>query len=205
MPGRVGAPLRLPESWTERLPFLEALEEEWQPVPLAALIIWLIFYTFFLFELVAGGSFPKYMDLVFIPVHEGGHLVFGFFGQFISVAGGTFMQLAAPVMLAIYFAFRRQAQAVAFCIFFFFEQFLPISIYMADARAQQLPLLTVGDSEDVIHDWNYLFSHLGLLEHDTQIASTVRVLGWLGMLATVAWFLRRGLDRSNSETSRAQF
>jgi hypothetical protein len=70
---------------------------------------------------------------------------------------------------------------------------------MADARAQQLPLLTVGDSEDVIHDWNYLFSHLGLLDHDTQIASTFRVLGWLGMLATVAWFVRRGLDRSRAE------
>jgi hypothetical protein len=198
-------PLRLPEFWTERLPFLEALEEDWQPVSRAALIIWLIFYLFFLFELAAGGGFPSYMDLVFIPVHEGGHLLFRWFGQFVALAGGTFMQLAAPVLLAIYFGFRRQAQAVAFCIFFFFEQFLPISIYMADARAQQLPLLTVGDSEDVIHDWNYLFSHLGLLEHDTQIASTFRVLGWLGMLATVAWFVRRGLDRNSREIKRAKF
>jgi hypothetical protein len=41
---------------------------------------------------------------------------------------------------------------------------------MADARAQELPLLTVGDSEDVVHDWFYLFSRAGVLEHDTQIA-----------------------------------
>jgi hypothetical protein len=60
-----------------------------------------------------------------------------------------------------------------------------------DARAQQLPLLTVGDSSFVIHDWNYLFSSLGLLNHDTQIAATVRALGWLGMCATVAWLLLR--------------
>jgi hypothetical protein len=66
---------------------------------------------------------------------------------------------------------------------------------MADARAQQLPLLTVGDSEYVIHDWNYLFGKLGLLEHDVQIAGTVRIFGWLGMLWVTLWLLRRGLSR----------
>jgi hypothetical protein len=183
----------LPESWTERLPILGALEEDWQPVPRVALIGWSIFYVFVLYELMSGGDFPKYMDLVFVPVHEGGHLLFGWFGQFIAVAGGTFLQLAAPAMLAIYFAFRRQPQGVTFCIFFLFEQCLPIATYMADARAQELPLLTVGSGDDVIHDWNYLFGKLGLLSHDTQIAGAMRVIAWLGMLAIVAWFVWRGL------------
>jgi len=179
----------LPESWTERLPFLSALEDDWQPVPRYALIGWSIFYAFVLYELLSGGDFPKYMDGVFVPVHEGGHIIFGWFGQFIAVAGGTFLQLAAPAMLAIYFAFRRQPQGVTFCMFFFFEQFGPIATYMADARAQELPLLTVGSGDDVIHDWNYLFGKLGVLAHDTQIASAMRVIGWLGMLAIVAWFV----------------
>jgi hypothetical protein len=186
----------LPESWTERLPFLGALEDDWQRVPRVALIAWSIFYAFVLYELMSGGEFPKYMDLVFIPVHEGGHLVFGWFGQFIAVAGGTFLQLAAPAMLAIYFAFRRQPQGVTFCMFFLFEQFGPIATYMADARAQDLPLLTVGSGDDVIHDWNYLFGKLGVLAHDTQIASAMRVIGWLGMLATIAWFVWRGMAQS---------
>jgi hypothetical protein len=56
-----------------------------------------------------------------------------------------------------------------------------------------LPLLTVCDGAYVIHDWNYLFGRLGLLAHDTQIASVVRVIGWLGMLATVLWFVWRSL------------
>jgi hypothetical protein len=186
----------LPESWTERLPFLSALEDDWQPVPRVALIGWSIFYAFVLYELMSGGEFPKYMDLVFIPVHEGGHLIFGWFGQFIAVAGGTLLQLGAPAMLAIYFMFRRQPQGVTFCMFFFFEQFGPIATYMADARAQELPLLTVGSGDDVIHDWNYLFGKLGVLAHDTQIASAMRVIGWLGMLATVAWFVWRGLKQA---------
>jgi hypothetical protein len=105
------------------------------------------------------------------------------------VAGGTFLQLFVPFALAANFAFRRQVLGTAFCAFFFFEQFLPIATYMADARAQELPLLTVGDSEDVIHDWFYLFSHAGLLQHDTQIASLFRFLGWIGMFATVGWFI----------------
>jgi hypothetical protein len=189
--------VRLPDSWTDRLPFLLQLEENWQPVPRAALIVWLAFYAFFVYEQASGGSFPSYMNLVFVPVHEGGHLLFGWFGQFIAVAGGTFLQLAAPTMLAIYFAFRRQPQGVTFCMFFCFQQFLPTATYMADARAQQLPLLTVGDADYVIHDWNYLFGRLGLLAHDTQIASVTRVIGWLGMIATVAWFVRRSVAQQD--------
>jgi hypothetical protein len=187
--------VRLPESWTERLPFLDALEEEWQRVPRVALVIWLLFYGVFLFGLATGWDFPKLMDLVFVPVHEGGHLLFGWFGQFLSVAGGTFLQLATPFLLAIYFTFRRQPQGAAFCVFFFFEQFLPIATYMADARAQALPLLTVGSGDDVIHDWNFMFTRLGVLGHDTQIASATRIFGWLGMLATVAWFVWRGASK----------
>jgi hypothetical protein len=53
--------------------------------------------------------------------------------------------LGVPLMLAKCFLFQRQVQRTALCLFFFFEQFLPISVYMADARAQELPLLTVGD------------------------------------------------------------
>jgi hypothetical protein len=41
-----------------------------------------------------------------------------------------------------------------------------------------------------------LFSHAGLLEHDTQIGATFRILGWLGMFATVAWFAWRSRQKA---------
>jgi len=186
--------MRLPYTWVERFQFLEPLEERWQKVPLAALIVACAFYGLFLLQLAQGGGFLQMIDLVFIPIHEGGHLLFRFCGEFIAVAGGTILQLAVPLMLAAWFLFHREVMGTAFCLFFFFEQFLPISIYMADARAMELPLLTVGDSDDVIHDWNYLFGKLGVLDHDTQIAHTVRVMGWLGMIATVAWMAWRSVD-----------
>jgi hypothetical protein len=82
--------------------------------------------------------------------------------------------------------FRRQITGTAFCAFFFFEQFLPIATYMADARSQSLTYVTVGDPDMAEHDWFYLFSHAGVLDHDTQIGAVVRFLGWAGMLAVVA-------------------
>jgi hypothetical protein len=186
--------VHLPESWTERLPFLEELEQEWEPLPRAALVAWIIFYVLFLYQVGRGSGILLLMDGVFVPIHEGGHLLFRLAGEFIAVAGGTFLQLFVPFALAVYFFFRRQSQGVAFCLFFFFEQLLPIATYMADARAQDLPLLTVGDAEYVIHDWNYLFGKLGILEHDTQIASAVRLIGWLGMVGIVLWLIWRGVN-----------
>jgi hypothetical protein len=134
------------------------------------------------------------MDGVFVPIHEGGHLVFRFFGEFISVAGGTFLQLFAPFALAMYFMFKRQTQGVAFCLFFMFDQFLPTATYMADARRLELPLLTVGDAEYVIHDWEYLFGKLGVLQYDTRIAAMVRAAGWIGMIGVCVWLVWRGLN-----------
>ena len=186
--------MRVPDTWVERFPFLEPLEEGWQRVPIAALIVACVFYGLFLLQALQGSGPLLMIDLVFIPIHEGGHLLFRFFGEFLAVAGGTLLQLGVPVMLATFFFFQRQVMGTAFCMFFFFEQFLPISIYMADARAQELPLLTVGDSDNVIHDWNYLFGKFGVLEHDTQIAHAVRVIGWLGMIATVAWMVWRSVQ-----------
>jgi hypothetical protein len=181
----------------DRFPFLGPLENEWDPIPKPALISWIIFYGLFMYQAARGTGLLLLMDGVFVPIHEGGHLLFRFFGEFLSIAGGTFLQLAAPFALAVYFLFQRQAQGVAFCLFFLFEQFLPIATYMADARAQELPLLTIGDGDYVIHDWNYLFSTLGVLQHDTQIAATIRFAGWCGMLAVVGWLIWRG-TRSKS-------
>lgn len=195
--------MRLPDSWTERLPFLEALEEPWAATPRAALVAWLLFFSLFLYQLAHGAGLLLLMDGVFVPIHEGGHLLFRWFGEFISVAGGTFFQLFVPFALATYFFFHRQAQGVAFCMFCFFEQLLPIATYMADARAQELPLLTVGDPEFVIHDWNYLFSHLGVLDHDVQIAGTVRFIGWIGMIAVMVWLTWRGLNDAPARSSAA--
>jgi hypothetical protein len=191
--------LPLPDSWIDSVPVLEPLEDPWKPVPRIALAAWLAFFALFLYQLARGSGFLLLIDNVFVPIHEGGHLLFHYFGTTIGVAGGTFLQLFVPSALAAYFFRHRETQGIAFCTFFFFEQFLPVATYMADARVQQLPLLTVGDSEYVIHDWNYLFTKLGVLQYDVVIANWVRFIGWIGMIGVMCWLLWRSVNDVESK------
>lgn len=177
--------------------FLEALHEDWRPISKPALIAWLAFYgVFLLYALRARGGFLL-IDHVNLVVHEGGHLLFGWLGSTLGLWGGTLLELLVPLALAIYFTFQRQTSAAAFAAFFFFENFLYIATYMADARSQGLPLVTVGDAESGGHDWFNIFSSLGLLPYDRAIGGTVRVLGWLGMLSTVGWLIYRARATSS--------
>ncbi len=109
------------------------------------------------------------------------------------VWGGTLFELFVPAALAVAFLFRRHLPGAAFAGFFFFENFLYIATYMADARAQSLPLVSVGGGE-AEHDWFFILSQLGLVQYDTTLAFLTRLLGWVGMLGAVGWFVLRGLQ-----------
>jgi hypothetical protein len=74
---------------------------------------------------------------------------------------------------------------------------------MADARAMVLPLVTTGDPEFAKHDFNTIFSSLGVLDYDTTIAAVVRALGWCGMIAVVIWFGRQKPGRRSSSPLQA--
>jgi hypothetical protein len=169
----------------------EMLTVPWRPVPRWAGAMWAAFYAIFLaYAFSKHGEF-LFIDLANLVVHEGGHLLFGWFGPTLGLWGGTLLQWLVPFLLATYFFFQRQTEAFVFCTFFFFENWLYTATYMADARAMVLPLVTTGDPDQVEHDWNTIFSHLGILAYDTKIAAVVRILGWLGMLAVVTWFVKR--------------
>ncbi|MGE5110769.1 MAG: hypothetical protein ACM3JB_07935 [Acidobacteriaceae bacterium] len=179
--------MRSGETWSERL-------GPWKIVSTPALITWLLFYAAFLIYAATNRSGFLFIDNVNLIVHEGGHLLFGWFGQTLGLWGGTLLQWLVPALLAAYFFLQRQTTGYSFCLFIFFENFLYTATYMADARAQALPLVSVGESDNP-HDWFNIFSSLGLLQHDTQIASVVRFLGFTGMLATVIWMGWRGRAR----------
>jgi len=176
--------------------FLEALDEPWQPVSKPARIGWLAFYAIFLLYALTSKSPSLFIDLVFVPIHEGGHLLFRWFGETLAVLGGTILQLFVPFAIAVYFVFQRHVAGTALAAFFFFENFLPVGTYMADARAIALDYVTVGEGEG-LHDWTTMFIKLGVLEYDTTIGHTVRALGWLGMFGVVAWFWWRSKPRTS--------
>jgi hypothetical protein len=171
--------------------FQSMVNEPWKPVSRPALVTWLIFYGVFLgYAFSAHGGF-LFIDNANLVVHEGGHNLFGWFGPRLGLWGGTLLQWLVPFLLAAYFFTERQVSGFVFCLFFFFENWLYTATYMADARAQVLPLVTTGDSDFVEHDFYAIFSRLGVLNHDTQIAAVVRSLGWCGMLAVIGWLALR--------------
>jgi hypothetical protein len=146
-----------------------------------------LFYAIFLLYAFHNRGRFLFIDLANLVVHEGGHLLFGWFGPTLGLWGGTLLQWLVPFLLAAYFLVQRQIAGFAFGMFFFFENWLYTATYMADARAMALPLVTTGDSDYVEHDWNTIFSNLGVLQYDTRVAAVVSFLGWCGMLAVVAW------------------
>jgi hypothetical protein len=159
---------------------------DWKPVFRVFGIAWLVFYFLFLLYAAADRTGFLVIDYANLMIHEGGHFFFSWFGHTIMILGGTLGELIVPLLCAAFFWWKRETTAVAFCSFWFFENFLYIGTYMADARTSALPLVGSEDS-----DWTILFTQWDILIHDQQIGHAMRVLGWLGMLATVAWLAYR--------------
>lgn len=167
------------------------LDAPWKPISRPAVVAWLGFYLVLLgYAFSSHGGF-LFIDNANLVVHEGGHNLFGWFGPTLGLWGGTLLQWLVPFLLAMYFFTERQTAGFVFCLFFFFENWLYTATYMADARAQVLPLVTTGDPEFVEHDFHAIFTQLGVLNYDTTIALVVRVLGWSGMIACVGWLAMR--------------
>jgi hypothetical protein len=178
-------------------------DEPWKPVSQPALWAWIVFYVAFLaYAFSAHGGF-LFIDSANLIVHEGGHNLFSWFGPTLCLWGGTLLQWLVPLLLAVYFFSQRETAGFVFCMFFFFENWLYTATYMADARAMVLPLVTTGDPEFAKHDFNTIFSSLGVLDYDTTIAAVVRALGWCGMIAVVIWFGRQKTGRRSSSPLQA--
>jgi hypothetical protein len=150
---------------------------------------------------VSGQPF-LFIDFVNLVIHEGGHLLFSWGGPTLTLYGGTLLQWLVPVLLAAYFYVNRHATGFAFSLFFLFENWRYTSFYMADARAQALPLVAVGGGgdEENMHDFYRIFSQMGVLNHDTQIAVVTRTIAWIGMLGVVAWLAWRTFHSEPSKS-----
>jgi hypothetical protein len=128
---------------------------------------------------------PRFLDRVDLVAHEAGHLLFRWFGEFVQVAGGTAGQLLVPAVFTVYFYLRGDRLSSAVTLFWVGQNLFNISVYIKDAQAMELPLVSVGGGEDTIHDWNYLLTKAGLLRWDHAIGTMVYLLGFLVVAASV--------------------
>jgi hypothetical protein len=111
---------------------------------------------------------------IILATHEAGHVLFLPFGEFLMVLGGSVFQVLLPCVFVGYFARRGDWYAASIVLFWVAFSLTDLGMYIGDARARQLPLLS-GDP--TTHDWTFLLVQTGLLEHDRTIAGMVRALG----------------------------
>jgi hypothetical protein len=152
----------------------------WLPLVLLLLLGW------WTFRLVTGISTGCLLDLVNLAFHEFGHLAFTPFGSTAHYLGGSIFQLAVPGVLIGYFLWwRAEAVGAAFCFWWLGESLVNVSVYMADARELNIPLVGGGD-----HDWNELFFRFGLLGESSvaRVSGATHALGTLIMVAGLLWW-----------------
>jgi hypothetical protein len=127
-----------------------------------------------------------------LGIHEGGHLIFKSLGMFIGIAGGSFLQCFVPCASMLMFIKQRDYFGLAVCYGWLSTNLYGVALYMYDADKLQLQLVTVGDANFIIHDWNWLFAKMGVLNHCEKFAWIVRQMGLLSMLIALglgAWLM----------------
>jgi hypothetical protein len=133
--------------------------------------------------------FDSFLHLPNLVFHEAGHVLFSPFGQFMTILGGSALQILVPAACAVAFAYQHHNWfAAAVCTWWTGQNFVDLAPYIADARRLQLVLLGGRTGAEVEgHDWEYLLSALGWLHFDQSIGRIAHAVGTLIMLAALAW------------------
>lgn len=181
------------------MPFLERLREihetDWKPVSTPALAAGSVVVLIIVWLGNTGERWVWILDSANLAFHEAGHPLFGLLSNRLMVYGGTLGQLVFPIVATVSFWIRREALACALTTVWLSENLWNIARYMADARAQELPLVGGGE-----HDWTEIFSRWGALNQDTAVAGVVRLIGWIGVLSAWGWLAWRWYrDREESD------
>ena len=126
----------------------------------------------------------SFLDLVDLPIHETGHLVFRPLGEFMMIAGGSLFQIIVPAVFVGYFWRNVKYYSAAVVLFWVGQSILNVFVYANDAVVMQL-VLTGGmtGSEGGFHDWNYLLSQTGLIRSTRTVANIIRLFGTLTIIA----------------------
>jgi hypothetical protein len=142
-------------------------------------IISLIIITWYFIYCLRSLENFHFISGINLIIHEAGHSILFFFGQFIQVLGGSLFQVAVPLVFALYFLIKKEVYSFGVILLWVGESIIEVSRYAGDAIVMQLPLL---GGDNVIHDWNWLLSSTSLLSHTSSISLTIYIIGVLIMI-----------------------
>jgi hypothetical protein len=159
-----------------------------EPISTPALIGCLLFAALIAYQGSTLTCF-NFLHLIDLPFHEAGHVIFGVISRHLMIIGGTLGQLAFPIITGGYFWLHRKPASLVISIIWLVESLWCTAIYMADARALVMPLIS-GRTDGGDHDWRNLFTEWGVLEKDILIAGRVRFFGAMILLYVVYWVVQ---------------
>jgi len=169
-------------------------------LPRAAVLAWFVWILVDLWlDPVNRGLFnwPNLFAGINLGIHEIGHVLFDPFGEFLGFLGGSLTECLAPVAAGAVFLRQRDWFGIAVAVGWLSTAVYDVAVYMADARAQQIPLVSPFTDEPQ-HDWAFLFGKLGLLPAAegigflTKAAASCTMLAALAFGAWLVWTMARG-------------
>jgi len=108
------------------------------------------------------------IDTIDLFIHEAGHFIFGIFGRFVEILGGSLFQVLIPLATVWVFA-RANLKSLPFTLYWTGQSLVNVSVYIGDAPYQRLHLI----SRTAIHDWHWIFNTLGMMDSAEDVSSIV--------------------------------
>jgi hypothetical protein len=130
----------------------------------------------------------SFLHNIVLPIHEAGHVLFMPFGEFLTILGGSLLQLALPFGIGAAFILKnRDNFGAAVCLWWTGASLVDLSAYIYDSLHPQMLLLGGHTGEDGPHDWIYLLDTVGQLRHAQGWGTFAHALGGLIMLVGIIW------------------
>jgi hypothetical protein len=150
----------------------------------ALLVAYYIYAIYKYFDLQ--GEYSTVFWYIHGVFHEVGHAVTRWAGETICILSGTIFQILTPIAWGFYFFRRNEKHAVLMTIGWLGFALLDSATYMKDAIEMQLQLVApFVSSDDLTHDWNWLFTRWGILRHANTIGTVVAVLGAMAVVLSL--------------------
>jgi len=157
-------------------------------------VIYLIFFlwgwSFILADHYSAELNNSYMHNINLVFHEAGHVIFRLFGYFMTILGGSLMQLLMPLIIIFSLLIKnRDTFGASIGLWWLAQSMMDLVAYIDDAQRQEMWLLGGVQGKDMpgIHDWSNILSQLGLLHNAHAIAVTVSWFSILLMLLAFVW------------------
>jgi hypothetical protein len=124
-------------------------------------------------------------------IHEAGHELWRWAGEFMHIAGGCLNQCLFPVIVGIEFWFvQKDYYAVSLCLGWLAENLYNVGTYASTARSLDVPGYACLGGECNLadsHDWRQLLLRTGHLAQDQEVARFFWILAWAAMAVCIIW------------------